>query len=62
MARNEQFSSSKIPSPHRMKGGALQLGAEEPGLPGPFGAWADENGQEPQETVAAGQGEAELWC
>ncbi|WP_327071850.1 hypothetical protein [Kitasatospora sp. NBC_01302] len=30
-----------IPSPHRMKGGALLLGAEEPGRPGPFGTWAD---------------------
>ncbi|GAA3080755.1 hypothetical protein GCM10020000_78280 [Streptomyces olivoverticillatus] len=35
-----------IPGPHRMKGGALLLGAEEPGLPGPFGTWRDHDGQE----------------
>ncbi|WP_158516542.1 hypothetical protein [Kitasatospora sp. MBT66] len=51
-----------IPSLHRMKGGALQLGAEEPGLPGPFGAWSDDDGQEPQEAVAAGQSEDGLRC
>jgi hypothetical protein len=26
-----------IPTPHRLKGGALQLGAARPGEPGPFG-------------------------
>ncbi|AUY53628.1 hypothetical protein C2142_37780 [Streptomyces sp. CB01881] len=26
-----------IPGPHQLKGGALQLDAEEPGLPGPYG-------------------------
>ncbi|SCF72234.1 hypothetical protein [Streptomyces sp. Ncost-T10-10d] len=35
-----------IPGPHRTKGGALQLGADEPGLPGPFGTWTDQGGQE----------------
>ncbi|MEU9047776.1 MULTISPECIES: hypothetical protein [unclassified Kitasatospora] len=40
-----------IPGEHRLKGGALQLGAEEPGLPGPFGAWTDEDSdQEPDES------------
>ncbi|MFE7532209.1 hypothetical protein ACFU7Y_41910 [Kitasatospora sp. NPDC057542] len=29
-----------IPGAHRMKGGALLLGAE-PGRPGPFGTWTD---------------------
>jgi hypothetical protein len=24
---------------HRLKGGAVQLGAAAPGLPGPFGTW-----------------------
>ncbi|MFF3404208.1 hypothetical protein ACFYW6_37780 [Streptomyces sp. NPDC002659] len=38
-----------IPSPHRLKGGALQLGAEESGLPGPFGTWTGEHDQEPDE-------------
>ncbi|MEV0536835.1 hypothetical protein [Kitasatospora sp. NPDC050463] len=51
-----------IPGPHRLKGGALQLGAEEPGLPGPFGTWTDRDGQEPQETEAADPGEAEFRC
>jgi hypothetical protein len=39
-----------IPGPHRLKGGALQLGAEEAGLPGPFGTWAAEGEleQEPE--------------
>ncbi|MFC6367197.1 MULTISPECIES: hypothetical protein [Actinomycetes] len=36
---------------HRIKGGAAQLGAAGPGLPGPFGIWpaepeADEEDQE----------------
>ncbi|WP_420078688.1 hypothetical protein ACN6AT_05365 [Streptomyces sp. JL4002] len=35
-----------IPGEHRPKGGALQLGADEPGLPGPFGTWADHDGQD----------------
>ncbi|MFE7528953.1 hypothetical protein ACFU7Y_25035 [Kitasatospora sp. NPDC057542] len=35
-----------IPGPHRLKGGALQLGAEQPGLPGPFGTWPDEHAQD----------------
>ena len=33
-----------IPGPHRMKGGALQLGAEDPGQPGPFGTWTGQPG------------------
>ncbi|WP_431684180.1 hypothetical protein [Kitasatospora sp. KL5] len=28
-----------IPGPHRLKGGALQLGADEHGQPGLFGVW-----------------------
>ncbi|MFF2791142.1 hypothetical protein ACFVT6_31040 [Streptomyces sp. NPDC058049] len=35
-----------IPGEHRLKGGALLLGVDEPGLPGPFGAWTDQDGQE----------------
>lgn len=35
-----------IPGLHRLKGGALRLGADEPGLPGPFGAWTDQGDQE----------------
>ncbi|NUR27404.1 MAG: hypothetical protein HOV83_16420 [Catenulispora sp.] len=27
---------------HRLKGGAAQLGATGPGLPGPFGTWPTE--------------------
>ncbi|MFI8459092.1 hypothetical protein [Kitasatospora sp. NPDC085464] len=50
-----------IPSPHRMKGGAMLLGAEEPGRPGPFGTWT--NNAEPtrapiEDTDPAGQEEA----
>ncbi|MCG6497040.1 hypothetical protein [Kitasatospora sp. A2-31] len=35
-----------IPGPHRTKGGALQLGAEEAGLPGPFGTWTAQDDPE----------------
>ncbi|MER8105803.1 hypothetical protein [Kitasatospora sp. NPDC094016] len=35
-----------IPGPHRLKGGALQLGADEPGLAGPFGTWTDQHDNE----------------
>lgn len=34
-----------IPGPHRLKGGALQLGADKVGLPGPFGSWTDQTDQ-----------------
>ncbi|MBZ3918157.1 hypothetical protein [Streptomyces acidiscabies] len=35
---------------HRLKGGAVQLGAIGPGLPGPFGVWpADDHHDEDQE-------------
>ncbi|WP_195911409.1 hypothetical protein [Streptomyces kaniharaensis] len=51
-----------IPGPHRLKGGALQLGAEQPGLPGLFGTWPDEHDQEHGELDNAGQDDAELWC
>ncbi|MFG2848228.1 hypothetical protein ACGF12_34445 [Kitasatospora sp. NPDC048296] len=50
-----------IPGPHRLKGGALLLRAEEPGLPGPFGSWPQDD-QEPAEPEPAGQGEPELRC
>ncbi|MFD5616679.1 hypothetical protein [Kitasatospora sp. NPDC127060] len=30
-----------------MKGGALLLGAEHPGRPGPFGTWTDHPDSEP---------------
>lgn len=35
-----------IPGPHRTKGGALVVGAEALGLPGPFGTWSDRDDQE----------------
>lgn len=34
-----------IPEPHRLKGGAVQLGADQPGRPGPFGIWSDQGSQ-----------------
>ncbi|WP_169790676.1 hypothetical protein [Streptacidiphilus carbonis] len=40
-----------IPAEHRTKGGAPLLGAEEPGLPGPFGTWAEEDDQEQEEAL-----------
>lgn len=39
---------------HRLKGGAAQLGATGPGLPGPFGVWLggdDDRDDEDQEPV-----------
>ncbi|MEU1408396.1 hypothetical protein ABZ471_39915 [Streptomyces sp. NPDC005728] len=51
-----------IPGPHRLKGGALLLGAEEPALPGPFGTSIGEHDQEPDEPETAEADEAELWC
>ncbi|MDX3761796.1 MULTISPECIES: hypothetical protein [Streptomyces] len=41
-----------IPGLHRLKGGALQLGADEPGLPGPFGAWTDQDDPEDEHDPA----------
>ncbi|WP_431684171.1 hypothetical protein [Kitasatospora sp. KL5] len=41
-----------IPGPHRLKGGALQLGVGEHGLPGPFGAWTDQDGREDERNPA----------
>ncbi|MFF7994789.1 hypothetical protein ACFZDG_34085 [Kitasatospora xanthocidica] len=41
-----------IPGLHRLKGGALQLGADEPGVPGPFGAWTDRGVQEDERDPA----------
>lgn len=38
-----------IPGEHRLKGGVLQPGAEEPGPPGPFGTWTGEHDQGPDE-------------
>lgn len=34
---------------YRLKGGAAQLGATGPGLPGPFGTWPTEPADEDQE-------------
>lgn len=31
---------------HRLKGGAAQLGATGPGLPGPFGVWPADDHQD----------------
>ncbi|KFG71155.1 hypothetical protein [Streptomyces mutabilis] len=31
---------------HRLKGGAAQLGATGPGLPGPFGIWPADGGRD----------------
>jgi hypothetical protein len=47
-----------IPGPHRLKGGALQLGTEEPGLPGPFGTWTDQDDRKAEEP----EGDIDLWC
>jgi hypothetical protein len=41
-----------IPGPHRTKGGALKLGADEPGLPAPFGTRTDQDGQEDEHDPA----------
>ncbi|MFD7402281.1 hypothetical protein ACFV7R_06310 [Streptomyces sp. NPDC059866] len=41
-----------IPGPRRLKGGALQLGADEHGLPGPFGVWIDQDGHEDDHDTA----------
>ncbi|CAM5561691.1 hypothetical protein BOQ63_007055 (plasmid) [Streptomyces viridifaciens] len=51
-----------IPGPHRLKGGALQLGAEEPGLPGPFGTWTDSDDREHKEPEADEPDDGQLWC
>ncbi|MEU7183679.1 MULTISPECIES: hypothetical protein [Streptomyces] len=34
---------------HRLKGGAAQLGATGPGLPGPFGAWPADDHQDDED-------------
>ncbi|MFD0209930.1 hypothetical protein ACFVH9_12535 [Streptomyces hirsutus] len=47
------------PRPHRLKGGALQLGVEEPGLLGLFGTWTDQVSQEDEHDPAE---DAELNC
>ncbi|MFD5433219.1 hypothetical protein ACFWJ4_13775 [Kitasatospora sp. NPDC127067] len=47
-----------IPGPHRTKGGAPQLGAEEPGIPGPFGTRPDQDDPEAEEIEA----DTGLWC
>ncbi|MFF3335709.1 hypothetical protein ACFYWX_40360 [Streptomyces sp. NPDC002888] len=42
-----------IPGAHRLKGGALQLGADEAGLPGrPFGTWTDQTDQDDERDPA----------
>ncbi|MFH8386988.1 hypothetical protein ACH4E7_39755 [Kitasatospora sp. NPDC018058] len=54
-----------IPSPHRLKGGTLQLGTEVPGTPGPFGTWTEDSEQEPEEPeteTAASCGGTKMWC
>ncbi|MEU6366448.1 hypothetical protein ABZ876_12025 [Streptomyces sp. NPDC046931] len=52
------------PGPHRMKGGAPQLGAEEPGVPGPlFGTWTDGDGHDdPVEPAPDDAGSTGPWC
>ncbi|MFJ7244358.1 hypothetical protein ACIQWA_06870 [Kitasatospora sp. NPDC098652] len=50
-----------IPGPHRTKGGAPLLGAEHPGLPGPFGT-RPEDGQEPDRPEEDDQQADELRC
>ncbi|GAA1932909.1 hypothetical protein [Streptantibioticus ferralitis] len=40
---------------HRCEGGAAQLGAAEPGLPGPFGTGWPADEPEPDEDAAAGE-------
>ncbi|MFH8472813.1 hypothetical protein [Streptomyces sp. NPDC018000] len=41
-----------IPGLHRTKGGALQLGSDEPGVPGPFGTWTDQDDEENERDAA----------
>ncbi|MCM2392264.1 hypothetical protein [Streptomyces albipurpureus] len=41
-----------IPGEHRLKGGAFQFGADDPGLPRPFGAWTDHDGQDDEHEPA----------
>lgn len=48
-----------IPGRHQLKGGALQLGTDEPGLSGPVGAWTDQHGQEDERDPDE---KAELHC
>ncbi|WP_158071944.1 hypothetical protein [Kitasatospora sp. CB01950] len=50
-----------IPGLRRLKVGALQLGADEPGLPGPLDAWTGQGGQE-DEHDPAGDDPAEPHC
>ncbi|GHF86688.1 hypothetical protein GCM10018790_75180 [Kitasatospora xanthocidica] len=51
-----------IPGPHRLKGGALQLGAD-PGQPGPFGTWTDSDDPEHEEEPEGPDPDGtELWC
>ncbi|MCX5129998.1 hypothetical protein [Streptomyces sp. NBC_00347] len=49
-----------IPGEHRLKGGAPLLGAEQPGLPGPFGTCTEDDDQQ-HEDPAPGQDDG-LWC
>ncbi|MCQ4083919.1 hypothetical protein NGB36_25850 [Streptomyces sp. RB6PN25] len=52
-----------IPGLHRLKGGAPQLGSEEPGMPGPFGTWPDGDGRDdPAEPAPDDAGSAGPWC
>ncbi|MFC5664346.1 hypothetical protein ACFP3U_15300 [Kitasatospora misakiensis] len=49
-----------IPTEHRLKGGAPLLGAEQPGLPGPFGTWTEDDDQ--QHDDAAPEQDDSLRC
>ncbi|MFJ5122327.1 hypothetical protein [Kitasatospora sp. NPDC088548] len=51
-----------IPSNWRCKGGALLIGAAVHGQPGPFGTWADDDDQEPDESATTEADEAGLCC
>ncbi|MFD5430350.1 hypothetical protein [Streptomyces sp. NPDC127084] len=58
-----QEDSLVIPDPHRLKGGAAQLGATRPGEYGPFGVWptysdTGEHGDQKREEPEDGCGPA----
>ncbi|MFD9061139.1 hypothetical protein ACFVZ3_06415 [Kitasatospora purpeofusca] len=50
-----------IPTEHRAKGGAPLLGAEQPGEPGPFGTWTEDDDRQ-REDPAPDERDDSLRC
>ena len=45
----DEENHAVIRAHHRLKGGAAQLGATGPGLPGPFGIWPADGGRDEED-------------